>query len=49
MQRSPKAGAVGTVLLDVSSADLLRRVTRIDTAAAAASVPCAAWCLSPPR
>ncbi|MBD2891707.1 hypothetical protein amrb99_06130 [Actinomadura sp. RB99] len=42
--RSPKAGVAGTVLLDVSNAELLRRAARVDTAAAIALVPYAAWC-----
>jgi len=44
-RRSPKAGAVGTVLLDASNADLLKRIVSIDTAAAATLIPYAAWCL----
>jgi tryptophan-rich sensory protein len=43
-RRSTKAGLVGTVLLDLSNADLIRRTTAVDTAAAGALVPYAAWC-----
>jgi tryptophan-rich sensory protein len=42
--RSPKAGVAGTVLLDVSNAELLRRAARVDTAAGIALAPYAAWC-----
>lgn len=42
--RSPKAGVAGTVLLDLSNAELIRRTARTDTAAAAALLPYAAWC-----
>ncbi|QKW36966.1 tryptophan-rich sensory protein [Actinomadura sp. NAK00032] len=42
--RSTKAGLVGTALLDISNADLIRRTTAIDTASASALVPYAAWC-----
>ncbi|MEV4258216.1 TspO/MBR family protein [Spirillospora sp. NPDC049652] len=44
-RRNPKAGVVGTLLLDASNADLVRRTARIDTAAAAALLPYATWCL----
>lgn len=43
--RSTDAGVVGTVLLDVSNAELIRRTARADRVAAAALVPYAAWCL----
>lgn len=43
-RRSTKAGAVGTVLLDVSNADLIRRTARVDPPAACALLPYAAWC-----
>ncbi|MEU8343888.1 TspO and MBR related proteins [Actinomadura meyerae] len=43
-RRSTKAGLVGTVLLDLSNADLIRRTAAVDTAAAGALVPYAAWC-----
>ncbi|MFD1659013.1 TspO/MBR family protein [Streptomyces caeni] len=42
--RSPKAGVVGTLLLDISSAALIRRSVRAGTTAALALVPHAAWC-----
>ncbi|MFE0577321.1 TspO/MBR family protein [Streptomyces sp. NPDC058874] len=42
--RSPKAALVGTLLLDVSNADLIRRTARADAAAAAALIPYGAWC-----
>ncbi|MFJ6792046.1 TspO/MBR family protein [Streptomyces angustmyceticus] len=42
--RSPKAGVVGTVVLDASNAELLRRTARIDASAAAGLLPYAAWC-----
>ncbi|MFA1542619.1 TspO/MBR family protein [Actinomadura monticuli] len=43
-RRSTRAGLVGTVLLDISNADLIRRTAAVDTAAAGALVPYAAWC-----
>ncbi|NVI90902.1 TspO/MBR family protein [Actinomadura sp. BRA 177] len=43
-RRSTKAGLAGTVLLDISNADLIRRTAGIDAAAAGALVPYAAWC-----
>lgn len=43
--RSPKAGLATTALLDVSNAELIRRAARVDTAAAAALLPYAAWCI----
>ena len=42
--RSPQAGLAGTVLLDVSNAQLIKRTARTDAVAAAALVPYAAWC-----
>lgn len=33
-----------TVLLDIGNADLIRRAVAVDTAAAGALVPYAAWC-----
>lgn len=42
--RSPKAGLAGTVLLDLSNAELIRRTARTDPQAAAALVPYALWC-----
>src|SRR4051794_6705852 len=44
-RRSVLGGLVGTVALDVSNADLIRRTARYDPAAARALVPYAAWCL----
>lgn len=42
--RSPRPGLAGTVLLDVSNAELIRRMARADPVAAAALVPYALWC-----
>ncbi|MFE2855411.1 TspO/MBR family protein [Streptomyces lavendulae] len=42
--RSPRAGVAGTLLLDASNAELIRRVARLDTTAARALLPYAAWC-----
>ncbi|MFI1712071.1 TspO/MBR family protein [Streptomyces sp. NPDC053513] len=42
--RSPRAGLVGTVLLDLSNAELIRRTARTDPIAARALWPYAAWC-----
>ncbi|MFF4364618.1 TspO/MBR family protein [Streptomyces sp. NPDC001594] len=42
--RSPAAGLSGTLALDLSNAELIRRTARADTAAAAALVPYALWC-----
>nr|WP_275406891.1 tryptophan-rich sensory protein [Actinomadura bangladeshensis] len=39
-----KAGLAGTVLLDLGNADLIRRTTAVDTTAAGALAPYAAWC-----
>jgi benzodiazapine receptor len=44
-RRSPAAGLAGTLALDLSNADLVRRVGRHDRTAAAALLPYAAWCL----
>lgn len=44
-RRSTVAGLLGTLALDVSNADLIRRTARHDPAAARALVPYAAWCL----
>lgn len=44
-RRSAVAGLAGTLALDASNADLLRRTRRHDPAAAAALLPYAAWCL----
>lgn len=44
-RRSPVAGLAGTVLLDASNADLIRRTARTGPAAAAALAPYAAWCV----
>nr|WP_243712536.1 TspO/MBR family protein [Actinomadura sp. 6K520] len=43
-RRSTAAGVVGTVLLDVSNAELIRRTARADAVAGAVLVPYAAWC-----
>ncbi|MFJ7147063.1 TspO/MBR family protein [Streptomyces sp. NPDC100445] len=43
-RRSPRAGLAGTLLLDVSNVDLLRRTARTDRTAARALLPYAAWC-----
>jgi tryptophan-rich sensory protein len=42
--RSPRAGLAGTLLLDLSNAELIRRLARTDPRAAAALVPYALWC-----
>ncbi|MEU1784559.1 TspO/MBR family protein [Streptomyces sparsogenes] len=42
--RSPGAGLAGTLLLDLSNADLLRRTARVDRTAARVLAPYAAWC-----
>ncbi|WP_069172690.1 TspO/MBR family protein [Streptomyces griseus] len=42
--RSPKAGLLGTLALDVSNAELIRRTTRIDRTAGRSLLPYAAWC-----
>jgi tryptophan-rich sensory protein len=44
-RRSVLGGLAGTVALDVSNADLLRRTSRHDRPAARALIPYAAWCL----
>ncbi|MCX4757218.1 TspO/MBR family protein [Kitasatospora purpeofusca] len=41
---SPAAGVAGTLLLDLSNADLIRRTARTDRTAATALLPYAAWC-----
>ena len=43
-RRSTLAGLAGTLALDASNADLLRRARRDDPAAARALVPYVAWC-----
>jgi translocator protein len=43
--RSLKAGLATTALLDASNAELIRRTARVDTGAAAALLPYAAWCI----
>ncbi|MFF0740327.1 TspO/MBR family protein [Streptomyces sp. NPDC004111] len=43
-RRSPRAGLLGTLVLDASNAELIRRTARTDTAAARALIPYAAWC-----
>ncbi|MGW1070635.1 TspO/MBR family protein [Streptomyces aureus] len=42
--RSPKAGLAGTLLLNLSNAQLIRSVSRTDPTAARALLPYAAWC-----
>lgn len=42
-RRSPAAGLAGTLLLDLSNADLLRRTARADRVAARVLLPYAAW------
>src|SRR5690348_10980476 len=42
--RNPRAGLAGTLLLDLSNAELIRRTARTDPRAAAALVPYALWC-----
>ncbi|MGW6207054.1 TspO/MBR family protein [Streptomyces sp. NPDC055089] len=42
--RSTKAGLVGTVLLDVSNAELMARTAKADRTAALALAPYATWC-----
>ncbi|MEU0786074.1 TspO/MBR family protein [Streptomyces sp. NPDC006173] len=41
---SPRAGVGGTLLLDVSNADLIRRLGRVDPKATYTLLPYAAWC-----
>jgi benzodiazapine receptor len=43
--RSVLGGLAGTVALDLSNADLIRRTARYDPTAAKALLPYAAWCL----
>jgi benzodiazapine receptor len=43
--RRPRAGLAGTVLLDLSNLELIRRMARTDPRAAAALAPYAAWCV----
>ncbi|ALV38059.1 TspO/MBR family protein [Streptomyces sp. CdTB01] len=42
--RNPKAGLVGTLLLDLSNVQLIRHTARTDSTAARTLVPYAAWC-----
>jgi tryptophan-rich sensory protein len=42
--QSLPAGLAGTVLLDLSNVELIRRIARTDSRAAAALVPYALWC-----
>jgi tryptophan-rich sensory protein len=44
-RRSVVGGLAGTLALDASNADLLRRTGKHDPAAAGALIPYAAWCL----
>ncbi len=41
---SPRAGLAGTLLLNVSNVDLIRRIARVDRRAARTLLPYAAWC-----
>ncbi|MEV7864039.1 TspO/MBR family protein [Streptomyces hirsutus] len=43
-RRSPTAGLAGTLLLNLSNADLLHRTARVDRTAARALLPYVAWC-----
>jgi tryptophan-rich sensory protein len=43
--RSPRAGLAGTVLPDVSNAELIRCAARTDPWAAAAPAPYGLWCV----
>ncbi|MFJ4880492.1 TspO/MBR family protein [Streptomyces sp. NPDC088745] len=43
-RRSPRAGLLGTLALDLSNVELIRRTARTDPAAARALLPYAAWC-----
>ncbi|OKI51999.1 TspO/MBR family protein [Streptomyces sp. MJM1172] len=43
-RRSPRAGLAGTLLLDASNVQLLRRVHRVDPVAGRALIPYVAWC-----
>ncbi|MFI5705690.1 TspO/MBR family protein [Streptomyces xanthochromogenes] len=43
--RSPRASLAGTVLLDLSNAELIRRTARSDRTAARILLPYAAWCM----
>ncbi|MGW2825718.1 TspO/MBR family protein [Streptomyces sp. NPDC001443] len=42
--RNPRAGLAGTALLDLSNADLARRIARADKMAGRALWPYSAWC-----
>ncbi|MFF4909927.1 TspO/MBR family protein [Streptomyces sp. NPDC001260] len=42
--RNPKAGLAGTLLLNLSNAQLIHRTARTDAAAARALLPYAGWC-----
>ncbi|MFE2478028.1 tryptophan-rich sensory protein [Streptomyces sp. NPDC059389] len=42
--RSPRAGLVGTLLLDFSNAELMHRTWRVDRTAAKTLAPYALWC-----
>ncbi|MEU6278402.1 TspO/MBR family protein [Streptomyces populi] len=43
--REPRAGLYGTLLLNLSNAELVHRVRRVDPTAARALVPYAGWCV----
>ncbi|MFD3475953.1 tryptophan-rich sensory protein [Streptomyces sp. NPDC058695] len=42
--RSPRAGLVGTLMLDLSNIELIHRTARVDTDGARALLPDAGWC-----
>ncbi|WP_224756506.1 tryptophan-rich sensory protein [Streptomyces sp. col6] len=44
-RRSPWGGVLGTFVLDVSNAELIRRTRRSDSTAANVLLPYAGWCL----
>ncbi|MFE2536705.1 TspO/MBR family protein [Streptomyces sp. NPDC059371] len=43
-QQSPKAGLVGTLLLDMSNVVLIRQMAEVDRSGARALLPYAGWC-----
>ncbi|MFD4651763.1 TspO/MBR family protein [Streptomyces sp. NPDC056721] len=43
-RRSPRAGLVGTLMLDLSNIELIQRTAQVDTARARALLPYAGWC-----
>ncbi|MGW8780867.1 TspO/MBR family protein [Streptomyces sp. NPDC055796] len=44
-RRSPRAALAGTLILDLSNAELIRRTSRTDPVAARALLPYSAWCV----